>query len=107
MRTIKSNEDLLRNIPYPDPTLAVQTEGIETIYTLQDYVFITDSDEIKVGVWDEAVGKWATEYIEDLVYDKSTRQLKFLTKKFGPIAYIQPKTLDFPYDSWYIRCIDN
>ena len=23
MRTIKSNEDLLRNIPYPDPTLAV------------------------------------------------------------------------------------
>jgi len=31
--------------------------------------------------------------------------LEFSTRKFGPFAYLQLKTTDFPYDSWYIRCI--
>jgi cancer susceptibility candidate protein 1 len=26
---------------------------------------------------------------------------------FGPIAYLQSKTTDFPYDSWYLRCIED
>ena len=46
MRTIKSINDSLKLIPYPDPTLATQTEGIETIYKLQDYVYTTDKDDI-------------------------------------------------------------
>lgn len=29
----------------------------------------------------------------------------FSTRKFAPIAYLQLKTTDFPYDSWYIRSI--
>ena len=31
----------------------------------------------------------------------------FSTRKFAPIAFLQPKTTDFPYDSWYIRCIED
>jgi cancer susceptibility candidate protein 1 len=29
----------------------------------------------------------------------------FSTRKFAPIAYLQAKTTDFPFDSWSIRCI--
>lgn len=45
------------------------------------------------------------DYIEELTWDKAKRELEFQSRKFAPIAYLQPKITDFPYDSWYIRCI--
>ena len=74
---------------------------------MQDTVFTTDNDEIQVGVWDEEQRVWSTEYIEDLQYNRKDRWLQFSTRKFAPIAYLQPKTTDYPYDSWYIRSIGN
>jgi len=43
--------------------------------------------------------------IEDLQFDREKKVLNFLTRKFGPIAFLQPKTTDYPYDSWYLRSI--
>ena len=99
-------QQALKEIPIPDPTSNNQaTDGILCIYHLPDYVFITDNDENKVGVWDEDQQQWSTDYIDELTYKKSERELHFSTRKFAPIAYLQSKTCDFPYDSWYIRCI--
>jgi hypothetical protein len=53
MRRIQSTEDALREIKYPDPAVQVQTEAVPCVYTLPPYVFITDKDENKVGVWDD------------------------------------------------------
>ena len=72
---------------------------------LPDYVFTSDNDDIKVAVFDKEAQEWTADFIEDLVWDKAKRHLEFSTRKFAPIAYIQKKTLDFPYDSWYARTI--
>jgi len=69
-------------------------------------VFTTEGDDIKVGVWDEDQEQWSTDYIEELTFDRTKREIEFQTRKFGPIAYLQSKTTDFPYDSWYVRCIE-
>ena len=75
------------------------------VYFLPEYVYNHESDQVKVGVWDSDLQQWTTDYIEDLTFDKQKRQLDFQSRKFAPICYLQPKTTDFPYDSWYIRCI--
>ena len=69
------------------------------------YVFTTEKDEPKVGVWDEKLGIFSAEYIEGLEFDRVKRELEFQTRKFGPIAYLQSKVTDLPFDSWYLRCI--
>jgi hypothetical protein len=98
-------EDSLKCIEYPDPQSTVQVEPIPVLFKLPPYVFTTDKDEPKVGVWDEKEGVWSTEYIESLEFDRTKRELVFETRKFGPIAYLQSKVLDMPFDSWYLRCI--
>jgi hypothetical protein len=106
MRRIQDIGETLKEIPYPDPTsTAVQTDAVPCIYILPEYVLITDNDENKVGVcWDERMQQWSTDYIEDLDYHKKELELWFKnTRKFTPMAYLQHKCTDFPYDSWYIR----
>ena len=105
MRKIQTVDNSLRHIPYPDPNSGVQTDPVQVIYKLADYVFTTENDDIKVGVWDETLEQWTTDYIEDLVFDKTKRELEFSTRKFSHIAYLQSKVLDFPYDSWYLRSV--
>ena len=58
------------------------------IYVLPEYVFITENDDIKVGVWDEKEKQWQTDLIEDLQYDKTNRKLDFSTRKLSPMAYL-------------------
>jgi len=67
-------------------------------------VFTTENDEPKVGVWDEVQNCWSVDYIEGLEFDRVKRELEFSTRKFGPIAYLQSKVTDLPFDSWYLRC---
>ena len=54
MRRVLSNDDMLVEIPYPDPASTVQTEPVPVVYKLADYVLITENQEPKVGVWDDA-----------------------------------------------------
>ena len=53
MRSVMSLEDSLKCIPYPDPTSTIQSDPVHVLYRLPDYVFTTEKDEIKVGIWDE------------------------------------------------------
>jgi cancer susceptibility candidate protein 1 len=68
-------------------------------------IYIHETDEHKVAVWDEAQMCWSSDYIEDLEYNRKEKELIFSTRKFAPMAYMQPKCTDFPFDSWYIRSI--
>ena len=73
MRRIQSIEDSLKVIPYPDPQSTVNTDQVPAVYKLPDYVFITENDEVKIGVWDDEQKAWSSDYIDDLVLDKATR----------------------------------
>lgn len=106
MRKVLSVKDALREIPYPDPTSTAVTDPIQATFKLPEYVFTTDKDDMKMGVWDTSTNTWNSELIEELNFDKAKRELSFKTRKFAPIAFLQPKTIDFPYDSWYLRCTD-
>jgi hypothetical protein len=106
MRKIQSVEDALKCINYPDVTSTSQADPVGVIITLPDYIFTTPKDEIKVGIWDEDQNVWSSDYIEDLAFDREKRELEFSTRKFAPIAFLQSKVTDFPYDSWYLRCVD-
>lgn len=63
-------------------------DPVNVIYDLPQYVFTSDNDEIQVGVWDEKIGVWSTEFIDDLTFDKSKRLLQFNTRKLAPMAYL-------------------
>jgi hypothetical protein len=52
MRQVESVENQLCCLPYPDPTSQVSVDPIPAIFTLPDYVFTTENDDIKIGVWD-------------------------------------------------------
>ena len=106
IRQIKSVDNTLQCIEFPDPQSPV-IDPVKCVMILPSYVFTTENDDIKVGVWDAEHQCWTSDFIEELTWDKSKRQLDFNTRKFAPIAYLQKKTLDFPYDSWYLRSIGN
>jgi hypothetical protein len=58
MRGVHAVEDILKNIPYPDPSTQMQIDAVDVIYYLPEYIFITEKDDIKVGVWDEKEKTW-------------------------------------------------
>lgn len=66
-------------------------------------IFIHKDDTPSIGVWDEEKQAWATEYVSDLEYSPDECKLDFSLTKFAPVAYLQAKTTDYPYDSWYLR----
>lgn len=53
MRRILTTSDTLKQIPYPDPQTTVQTEPVHCIMKLPDYVFVTNLEDIKIGIWDQ------------------------------------------------------
>jgi hypothetical protein len=88
MRNVFSISDRLRNIPYPDPNTQISTDPVWISYQLPDYVFTTENDELKVGVWDEKELTWQTDLIDDLQYDRTARKLEFTTRKLAQMAYL-------------------
>ena len=70
---------------------------------MPEYVYIHETDKPIIGVWDDEKQEWSTEYVLDIQLDRPTRQLDFSLTKFAPVAYLQSKTTDYPYDSWYLR----
>lgn len=48
---------------------------------------------------------WSIEGIEEVKFDKVRRLLEYRTVKLGPMAYVIDRCTDYPYKSWYLRCI--
>ena len=74
---------------------------------LPEYVFVAESDDIRVGVWDEKNRSWSTVEIDDLQLDKTSRKLEFTTKKLAQMAFLQSRCTDYPYKRWKLRCVEN
>jgi hypothetical protein len=83
VRNVFSVEDRLRNIPYPDPTSQVQPDPLGITFKRPSNVFMSENDELKVGVWDEVEKVWSTSEIEDIKLDMASRQLEFMTKRLA------------------------
>ena len=61
---------------------------------------------MKIAVWDEKEDCWNHALIAgDLQFKKSTRQVKFTSMKFAPIAMLQSRCTDYPYKNWWLRCV--
>jgi cancer susceptibility candidate protein 1 len=104
MRRIKSLEETLEEWPYPDPNQS-QIEPIQVVYQLPPYVYIHETDEPRMAVWDDTQQCWSSDFIEDLEFNRKEKEITYSTRKFAPMAYMQAKCTDYPYDSWYIRCV--
>lgn len=110
MRSIYSVEDMLKKIFYPDPSggaAAGQAAPLKVFYTLPEYIYINENDDIRVGWWDSKANVWSNEGIEELQYDKTNRVLQFSTLRLAPFSYLQDRWTDYPYRSWKMRCIQN
>jgi len=66
----------------------MNAEPLDITYTLPDYIYTHENDEIRVGVWDDKEMQWLTEHIDSLQYDKTNKVLTFTTTKLAPIAYL-------------------
>jgi cancer susceptibility candidate protein 1 len=108
VRNVYSIEDRLRNIPYPDPSSQLASpDPISIQFLLPEYVFVSENDDIRVGVWDEKEKVWSTAEIDDLQLDKSSRKLEFVTRKLSQMAFLQSRCTDYPYKRWKLRCTEN
>jgi len=74
-------------------------------------VFIGDDiTALKIGVWDAAKEEWSTDYIQfnnKTEARKDARQVNFTTTKFAPMAMLQSRCMDYPYQDWKLRCIED
>lgn len=76
---------------------------------IPDYLFVGDDvTALKIAVWDAAKSEWSTDYItfgKDEA-KKDARQINFSTTKFAPMAMLQSRCTDYPYQNWWLRCIN-
>jgi cancer susceptibility candidate protein 1 len=60
-----------------------------------------------VAIWDAVNLSWNVDGIVDVKFGNSKRNLEFSTQKLGPMAYVIDRCTDYPYKSWYLRCIES
>jgi hypothetical protein len=109
MRTELPVNERLKNVPFPDPSINAIDSPVETVYYLPDRIYTSDDlTNVKLGVWDYENKKWSTDQIGgQLQFNKETRQINFTTTKFAPIAMLQSRCMDYPYQDWKLRCVDS
>ncbi len=100
MRTILSTEEILTRWAYPDQNmlLAGNIDPQAISYTIPNYVYIPNRDEIKVGLWDFESNCWwmGSDYVENASIDASNI-LKCAVMKFNPVAMLQSRITDYPF----------
>jgi len=105
MRKVLSVEERLRTIPFPDVMTTMVDNPVDIQIRVPDTLYTTeDATSIKIGVWDETVQDWNTEWIlPEISYDPAERMVKFQSTKFAPIAMLQSRCTDYPYKHWVFR----
>lgn len=79
---------------------------MKVYYILPSYLYIHEKDKPRVAVFDKDKG-WTSEHIDELKFDTEKKQLTFNTNRLAPIAYIQERCTDYPYQSFKLRCIED
>lgn len=108
LKKIYNGEDALQKCfyPVPDSTGVINYQSITPVkvfYTLPSYVYIGPNDKIKVALWSEENQNWSIEHIEDVKLDYDKKTLTISTLELAPLAFVQERSVDYPYKSWKIR----
>ena len=108
MRKVLPVHERLNKQPFPESAAgnAIETP-VEVSFKIPPYLFIGDDiTALKIGVWDSNKGEWSTDYIAFGKEDskKDSRQILFTTTKFAPMAMLQSRCMDYPYQNWKLRC---
>jgi len=110
IRNILTVEQRLKNIAFPEPSAINSSEAeVDLRFKLPDTVYMSEeTEDIKMSVWDAERAGWFTEYIvqNKKLYNHQERTIRFPTRKFAPIAMLQSRITDFPYQSWKLRCTE-
>jgi cancer susceptibility candidate protein 1 len=43
--------------------------------------------------------------VDEVKFDKVRRIVEYRTTKLAPMAYVVDRCIDYPYKSWYLRCV--
>lgn len=81
---------------------------VEVSFKIPPYVYVGDDiTALKIGVWDSIKQEWSTDYIAFGKEEskKDSRQILFTTTKFAPMAMLQSRCMDYPYQNWWLRCV--
>jgi len=109
MRTILPIEERLKSLPFPESSASNSIENpVEVSFKIPPYVYIgNDITALKIGVWDAAKQEWTSDNISYGKEEskKDHRQINFTTTKFAPMAMLQSRCMDYPYQNWWLRCI--
>lgn len=109
MRQILPVEERLKNLPFPESTTGNAIENpVEVSFKIPPNVYVGDDiTALKIGVWDYTKQEWSTDYIAFGKEEskKDSRQILFTTTKFAPMAMLQSRCMDYPYQNWWLRCI--
>jgi len=112
MRNMLPTEERLKSIPFPDPSVNLIDTPVEVIFKIPEKVYVgEDATSLKIGVWDSETQAWSTDFIGQITKEgenkKDPRQVHFTTTKFAPIAFLQSRCMDYPYQNWWLRCIED
>lgn len=109
MRQILPVNERLKNLTFPESSTGNAIENpVEVSFKIPSHVFIGDDiTALKIGVWDSDKQKWSFDYIAFGKEEskKESRQILFTTTKFAPMAMLQSRCMDYPYQNWWLRCI--
>ena len=80
------------------------------MYQIPSSVFLHTHDQhtLRFAQYDMSTGKW-TQLPNDTVVEFDSKEKKATCRLYRPepIAYIQPRTTDYPYIAWELRCIES
>ena len=110
MRPILTVEQRLKPIPYPDPSAHAGTDiGVEIKFMVPETVYMSeDTAEVKIAIYDSDQENWTHEHTGEVAaFNFAERMIKFTTLKFAPMAILQSRCMDYPYEGWKLRCVDN
>ena len=110
MRPIYTIEQRMRNIPYPEPSAHAASDiGVEIKFILPETIYMSeDTSEVKIAIWSAEQEQWSHDHTGDVAaFNFDERTIKFTTQKFAPMAMLQSRCTDYPYQSWKLRCIEN
>lgn len=101
----------MKNLPFPESTTGNAIENpVEVSFKIPPHVYVGDDiTALKIGVWEAEKQKWSFDYIAFGKEDtkKDNRQILFTTTKFAPMAMLQSRCMDYPYQNWWLRCISD
>ena len=90
------------------PTNVIK-EPFNVMYQIPQYVFLHTYDQttLRFAQYDFASNKWTPLPLDTVVeYDAKEKKATCRLYRPDPIAFIQERTIDYPYIAWELRCID-